>query len=71
MATGGSGSYLANLVKQKQQNVKASLALGITKVPPAGNPGTSTPGPPAGAPKFDPDMLDHVTKFLESIGGQR
>jgi hypothetical protein len=67
MATGGSGSYLANLVKQKQQNVKASLALGITKPPVAAS--GIVPAPGAGATKFDPDMLDHVTKFLESIRG--
>jgi len=69
MATGGSGSHLANLVKQKQQNVKASLALGITKPPALGPSPIQSPG--VKEPQFDPEMLDHVTKFLESIGGQR
>lgn len=61
MGTGGTGSYLAGLVKAKAALVKSSLSLGIAK-PPGVAPEPITP---PGAP--DPAMLDIATKFLESL----
>jgi hypothetical protein len=61
MSTGGTGSYLAGLVKTKAAHVKASLALGFNRPPVVPPPAPSVPAGP------DPEMLDIAKKFLESL----
>jgi hypothetical protein len=72
MASLGSGSTLAALVKAKAQVAKTAIALGLTPNPAAGPIRGGMPTNNAVSlkpPAQDADMLMATRKFFEDLGG--